>query len=565
MMRDEQTHALPDDALDRARLGLMMGCKDWDATYAHLEATLETVAGQFDALLFGTPDAQRRYDDLGVAWLDSGDAKIAEELANSGFPNAEIGAVAALLESYRQAAPYRRLDEAGHRRLHVILARLLKSAAERASPATVVQRVLRVLEAIGSRASYLALLREQPAALDRLIEVCAISGFLSRQIADFPLLLDELIDAKAFDELPTRQGFTQELAARTERLSPDDPERQVEALRQFQKVAVFTVALADLTGRLPLMRVSDRLTDIAELIVECCMDLAWQQMTQMYGIPYCGEDPASLRPVTVAVAGYGKLGGLELGYASDLDLVFLHDSAGGIQLTDAEKPLDNGIFFLRLGQRIVHLLTMHSAAGRLYEVDMRLRPNGKGGFLMTGIDAFERYQQSDAWTWEHQALLRARAVAGDEKLRAKFEAVRRRTLTSSVRRETLRNDVLEMRLRMRKELSRSGRGEFDIKQDAGGIGDIEFLVQYWVLAEAQSHPELLTYTDNIRQLEGLAAVGAVDEATALWLKESYISYRMVLHHLSLEGDGERIVAAAPYRETRDRLRAIWHATLESPP
>jgi [glutamine synthetase] adenylyltransferase / [glutamine synthetase]-adenylyl-L-tyrosine phosphorylase len=213
----------------------------------------------------------------------------------------------------------------------------------------------------------------------------------------------------------------------------------------------------------------------------------------------------------------------------------------------------------------VHLLTMHSAAGRLYEVDMRLRPNGKGGFLMTGIDAFERYQLSEAWTWEHQALLRARAVAGDAKLRAAFEAVRRRTLSSAVRRETLRNDVLQMRLRMRKELSRSGPKEFDIKQDAGGIGDIEFLVQYWVLAGAEAHPELLTYTDNIRQLEGLAAVGVIDAGTALWLKEAYIGYRTVLHHLSLEGDGERVVAAAPYQETRERLRAIWHATLESAP
>jgi glutamate-ammonia-ligase adenylyltransferase len=565
MMRDQQTHALPEDTLDRARLAMMMGFKDWDETFAALSATLDKVAAQFDALLFGTPDAQRRYDDIGVAWLDSDDANIEEELANSGFPRAEIAAVAAILESYRQAANYRRLDEAGHRRLYFILARVLKAAAAHASPATVVQRVLRVLEAIGSRASYLALLKEQPAALDRLIEVCAISGFLSRQIAEFPLLLDELIDAKAFDELPTRAGFTMELAARTERLSPDDPERQVEALRQFQKVAVFTVALADLTGRLPLMRVSDRLTDIAELIVACCMDLAWQQMTQVYGRPYCGEDAASLRPVAVAVAGYGKLGGLELGYASDLDLVFLHDSAGSIQLTDGDKPLDNGIFFLRLGQRIVHLLTMHSAAGRLYEVDMRLRPNGKGGFLMTGIDAFERYQLSDAWTWEHQALLRARAVAGDARLCAAFEAVRRRTLSSAVRRETLRNDVLEMRLRMRKELSRSGPTEFDIKQDAGGIGDIEFLVQYWVLAGARDHPELLTFTDNIRQLEGLATVGVIDEATALWLKETYINYRTVLHHLSLEGDGERIVAGEPYRQTRDRLRAIWHATLESAP
>jgi glutamate-ammonia-ligase adenylyltransferase len=565
MMRDQQTHTLPDDALDRARLAMIMGFSDWDETYAALDATIEKVAAQFDALLFGTPDAQRRNDDIGAAWLDSDDANIEEELANSGFPRAEIAPVAAILESYRRAANYRRLDETGHRRLYFILARLLKAAAAHSSPATVVERVLRVLEAIGSRASYLALLKEQPAALERLIEVCAISGFLSRQIADFPLLLDELIDAKAFDELPTRAGFTLELAARTERLSPDDPERQVEALRQFQKVAVFSVALADLTGRLPLMRVSDRLTDIAELIVACCMDLAWQQMTHVYGTPHCGEDPASLRKVAVAVAGYGKLGGLELGYASDLDLVFLHDSAGGIQLTDGEKPLDNGVFFLRLGQRIVHLLTMHSAAGRLYEVDMRLRPNGKGGFLMTGIDAFERYQLSEAWTWEHQALLRARAVAGDAKLCAAFEAVRRRTLTSAVRRETLRADVLEMRLRMRKELSRSGPKQFDIKQDAGGIGDIEFLVQYWVLAGAGAHPQLLTYTDNIRQLEGLAAVGVIDEATALWLKETYINYRTELHHLSLEGDGERVVAAEPYRETRDRLRAIWRATLESAP
>jgi [glutamine synthetase] adenylyltransferase / [glutamine synthetase]-adenylyl-L-tyrosine phosphorylase len=565
LMRDQQTHTLPEDSLDRARLALIMGFEHWDKTNADLAATLEKVAAQFDALLFGTPDAKHRHDDIGAAWLDADDPKIEEELANSGFPPVEIAAVAASLQSYRQAANYRRLDEAGHRRLYVILARLLKAAGAHAHPAIVVQRVLRVLEAIGSRASYLALLKEQPAALDRLIEVCAISGFLSRQIADFPLLLDELIDAKAFDELPTRAGFTLELAARTQRMSSDDPERQVEALRQFQKAAIFNVALADLTGRLPLMRVSDRLTDIAELIVACCMDLAWQQMTQAYGTPYCGEDAARLRTVAVAVAGYGKLGGLELGYASDLDLVFLHDSAGSIQLTDGEKPLDNGIFFLRLGQRIVHLLTMHSAAGRLYEVDMRLRPNGKGGFLMTGIDAFERYQLSEAWTWEHQALLRARAVAGDAKLRAAFEAVRRRTLTQAVRRETLRNDVLQMRLRMRKELSRSGPQEFDIKQDAGGIGDIEFLVQYWVLAGAQAHPELLTYTDNIRQLEGLAAVGMIDEGSALWLKETYINYRTVLHHSSLEGDGERIVAAAAYQETRDRLRAIWHAALESAP
>jgi [glutamine synthetase] adenylyltransferase / [glutamine synthetase]-adenylyl-L-tyrosine phosphorylase len=562
MIRDEQTHALPEDALDRMRLALNMGLMDWSAALALLDATRDKVAAHFDALLFGAPQAPRKHDETGAAWLDSDDVKIEEELAGGGFPGPEIAAVAAILETYRRATSYRHLDEAGHRRLHVILGRLLKSAAHYPSPATLVQRVVRVLESIGKRASYLALLKEQPAALERLIEVCAISGFLARQVAEFPLLLDELIDAKAFDELPSRAGFTRELAARTERLPADDPERQVESLRQFQKVAVFSVALADLTGRLPLMRVSDRLTDIAELIVQCCMDLAWQQMTDTYGVPYCGEDAADLRPVAVAVAGYGKLGGLELGYASDLDLVFLHDSAGSIQQTQGDRPLDNGLFFLRLGQRIVHLLTMHSAAGRLYEVDMRLRPNGKGGFLITGIDAFERYQETEAWTWEHQALLRARAVGGDARLCEAFEGVRRRVLSVAVRRETLRADVREMRLRMRRELSRSAEGEFDIKQDAGGIADIEFLVQYWILASAKAHPELLTYTDNIRQLEGLAACGIIESATAEWLKGAYIGYRTVLHHLSLEGDGERIVAAAPHSETRARIRKIWDATFE---
>jgi glutamate-ammonia-ligase adenylyltransferase len=562
MMRDEQRHTVPAEEMDRARLSLNMGAEEWPAAGARIEAARGAVARQFEALLSGAPGVPHRPDDTGADWLASDDARIGEELDQSGFPRGEIAAVAATLETYRHAAPYRRLDEAGRRRVHIILGRLLKSAALHPAPASVVQRVLRVVEAIGTRSSYLALLKEQPHALNRLIEVCAISGFLSRQIADFPLLLDELIDAKAFDELPSRVGFVRELAVRAERMPTDDPERQVEALRQFQKVAVFTVALADLTGRLALMKVSDRLTDIAELIVQCCMDLAWQQMTAMYGVPFCGDQEATLRPVRVAVAGYGKLGGLELGYSSDLDLVFLHDSSGEIQQTRGERGLDNTIFFLRLGQRIVHLLTMHSAAGRLYEVDMRLRPNGKGGFLMTGIDAFERYQREEAWTWEHQALLRARAVAGNADLREAFEAARRRVLCGAVHRDTLRTDVADMRLRMRRELSKAGAGQFDIKQDAGGIADIEFLVQYWVLAAANAHPGLLTHSDNIRQLEGLAAVGVLEAATAQWLTDAYINYRTVLHHLSLEAQGERVVEAAPYAGTRARVVEIWRDTFD---
>ncbi len=556
MMRDQQVHRIPDDAEDRARLCVAMGTGSWPETSAKIERARARVTGRFEAWLFAAPGG-RADEEPGLDWLDSADSDIAEELARAEFPDAARAPVAALLSAYRQAAPYRRLDETGRRRVRIILERLLEAAAVKAAPAVVVDRVLRVLDAIGARSSYLALLKEQPPALDRLIDVCAISGFLARQIADFPLLLDELIDAKAFDELPSRARFARELAARTERLPPNDPEREVEALRVFQKVATFSVALADLTERLPLMRVSDRLTDIAELIVQCCMDLAWAQMTAAHGVPRSGESQAAAETVKVAVAGYGKLGGLELGYGSDLDLVFLHDSAGEFQQTT--RGVDNGVFFLRLGQRIVHLLTMHSAAGRLYEVDMRLRPNGKGGFLMTGIDAFETYQRQNAWTWEHQALLRARAVGGDAALCERFEAARRRVLCTAVHRDTLRADVAEMRERMRRELPLSRGGQFDIKQDAGGIADIEFLVQYWVLEWARDHPELVTYSDNVRQLDALAAAGLVELETAHWLKETYIGYRTLLHHLSLEG-GERVVEAAEYAERRARVRQIWRET-----
>jgi glutamate-ammonia-ligase adenylyltransferase len=542
----------------------MLRMGDWPQALVQLERARNCAARQFEALIFGAGDGQKTDPGLNLGWLASDEARIDEDLAQRGFQPGDIAAVTATLEAYARAAPYRKLDEAGRRRLHGIMGSLLTAAAARPHPATVISRVLRIIEAIGARSSYLALLKEQPPALERLIEVCALSGFLARQVAEFPLLLDELIDPKVFEELPSREGFVQELAARTERLPTDEPERHVEGLRQFQKAAVFAVALADLTGRLPLMTVSDRLTDIAELIIQCCVDLGWDQMTAAHGVPYCGDSEANVRVVQVAVAGYGKLGGLELGYGSDLDLVFLHDSSGEIQHTRGERSIDNGVFFLRLGQRIVHLLTMHSAAGRLYEVDMRLRPNGKGGFLMTGIDAFERYQHDDAWTWEHQALLRARAVAGSEALRERFESARRRALCVDVRRENLRVEVMEMRARMRRELSRAGPGEFDIKQDAGGIADIEFLVQYWVLGAAHRHPALVRYTDNIRQLEGLAHFKVIANETAQWLMDTYRDYRSALHRLSLESANERVVPGDEYAEKRARVQAIWRETFAAP-
>jgi glutamate-ammonia-ligase adenylyltransferase len=268
--------------------------------------------------------------------------------------------------------------------------------------------------------------------------------------------------------------------------------------------------------------------------------------------------------VNICAVGYGKLGGMELGYSSDLDLVFLHDSHGERQQTSGSRPIDNQLFFVRLAQRIVHLLTMHSAAGRLYEVDVRLRPSGKGGLLVTNIEAFAEYQRREAWTWEHQALLHARSVAGSPALRARFEQVRLEVLCHHVRRDGLRNEVRVMRERMRRELSKGDGERFDIKQDPGGIADIEFLAQYWALACAERYPPVALFADTIRQLESVASAALVAQADVDLLTGAYRAYRATAHHLSLAGQ-PALVPAQEFRAMRAEVTRLWDAAMGAGP
>ena len=561
MLADEQTHRLPKDAQTRARIAAAMGLPDWSALACELAMHRERVSAHFRAIVFGggtgasvNPIAA----SLEAIWGAQPDtAALTEALRNAGFAAAADDAQR-LLTGLRDSALLRKLDDPGRRRLQALLPELATGIGASREPVTVLKRVLRVLEAIGPRSAYFALLNESAHARRRLIELADHGDFLVNQIAAYPLLLDELIDARVLAHTPTREELARELSLALGELTDAEPERQVEALRHFQQAATFHVAVADLTDRLPIMRVSDRLTEIAELILERTMDLAWRQITAQFGVPMCGEG-AERTPVTVCAIGYGKLGGRELGYSSDLDLVFLHDSHGERQETDAARPIENPLFFVRLAQRIMHLLTMHSSAGRLYEVDVRLRPSGKGGLLVSSIRAFAEYQQRDAWTWEHQALLHARAVAGAQGLCAEFERIRLDILRNHVRRDRLREDVRTMRERMRRELGKARAGEVDIKQDAGGIADIEFLAQYWALQWAQAYPPVVMFSDTIRQLESLASADLVPQRTVDTLTTAYRTYRTRVHHLSLEGRPSR-VADAEFRAERDAVSAIWSST-----
>ncbi len=483
--------------------------------------------------------------------------RVAEDVGRFGL--ADPQAAARVLLELRQSSYYRRLDAYGRRRLATLVPRILAAvarveAANGVNGQPVLTRLLRIVEAIAGRTAYLALLNENAQALERLVQACRMGDYLARQVAAHPLLLDELLDARVFETLPDRAQFAAELAARLEHAG-DDEEQRMDALRHFRRAAMFRVALQDLTGRLPLMQVSDRLTDVAELILEQALALAWRHTAGQYGEPRC-EDAEGTRTPRVGIAGYGKLGGMELGYASDLDLVFLHDSAGRNQQTTGPKVVDNEIFFLRLAQRLVHVLTVHTPAGRLYEVDVRLRPSGKGGLAFTQIGAFEEYQRHEAWTFEHQALLHSRWVAGDAGLGAAYARVRRAVLAEAVRREQLREDILAMRERMRTEHGKPREGQFDLKHDRGGIADIEFLAQYWVLRHVCERPPLAEFSDTIRQLESVGSAALVDHRVIDRLVDAYRACRSASHHLSLE-QHSAVVDAGEFAALRAGVAAVW--------
>jgi glutamate-ammonia-ligase adenylyltransferase len=563
MFADEQTHRLPKEADARARIARAMDVPDWPSLASELEEHRARVSAHFKMVIFSgetqaNPAAARV--DLGQYWQPGGErASLAETLAQAGFTPGEEAA--RLLVELRESSLVRRLDEPGRMRLETLLPALLSDIGASAAPLATLKRILKILEAIGQRSVYFALLHESSAARSRLVELCGHGDFLAEQIAAYPLLLDELIDERLLSELPERASLARDLELIVQEMRDDDPERQVEALRHFQRAAVFRIAVADLSGRLPVMKVSDRLTDVAELIVERAMQLGWQQMIAQFGTPTCGEG-ATRRAVRICAVGYGKLGGMELGYSSDLDLVFLHDSHGEVQETTGKKPIDNQLFFVRAAQRIVHLLTMHSGAGRLYSVDVRLRPSGKGGLLVTNIRAFAHYQEHDAWTWEHQALLHARAVAGQDELRAEFERLRVEILRRHVRRATLQEEVRNMRERMRKELSKSQPSEFNLKQDPGGIADIEFLAQYWALKWAEKYAAVVMFSDTIRQLESVASADLVPQASVDVLTGAYRAYRGCAHHLALQGR-EAVVAASDFVAERAAVTRIWREAMQS--
>ena len=567
---DRQTQMLPDNRTDCDRIAFIMGFDDWQAFHQQLLHWRDRVDWHFRQVI-ADPDEDEAAEGetlVGGEWLplweqDWDEEFACRQLSDAGFHDGQVACQR--LAALRSGNQVRTMQRLGRERLDAFIPRLLAQAVEQDDPDLVLERVLPLVEAVARRSAYLVLLTENPGALQRLLELCAGSPWIAEQIARFPLLLDELLNAGRLFSPPQAPELAAELRERLARIPEDDLEQQMEALRHFKLAHRLRVAASEIAGTLPLMKVSDYLTWLAEAILEQVLALAWRHTVARHGQPRRAD--GSLCDPAFVIVGYGKVGGIELGHGSDLDLVFIHDGDPNAE-TDGAKPIDGAQFFTRLGQRIIHLLTTQTTSGQLYEVDMRLRPSGAAGLLVSSLMAFDRYQSGEAWTWEHQALVRARVLVGCPQLEADFENVRASVLGRSRDLEQLRGEVSEMRAKMRDNLGTRttaagtaekaflAEAEFNLKQDAGGIVDIEFMVQYAALAWSHQHPELLRYTDNIRILDGLEQAGLMTGDEVRLLQDAYKAYRAAAHRQSLQ-KLPGVVSGDQFHDERRAVMRIW--------
>lgn len=552
-VNDEQTQRLPVDELSLLRIACALGFASNEAFMQTLDNYRDTVRRYFEEVVSAQQDDNEQdVNEWRQIWLESNE-HFEESLKEQGFNQDECNVLLQLKNDSRLT----RMESLARERFETFMPNLLCALSAADNRGEAVNGLVALVEAVLRRTAYLVLLNENPHALERLVMVAIASPWIMQQLAKQPVLLDELLNTQGLGQVPDVQALRELLRQQGLRLAVDDQEGHMQMLRYFRLAHHLHIVAAEASGKLPLMKVSDYLTFLAEAILEYVLNLAWLQTAEKYGYP-TRAGSACTAPEFVIV-GYGKLGGIELSHSSDLDLIFLYDADDG--MTDGEKPLENQVFYTRMGQRILHLLTTRTTLGQLYEVDMRLRPSGGKGLLASTIDAFDKYQHQQAWTWEHQALVRARAITGHAPLIERFYRIRDDVLMMPRERQKLRQDVVEMRQKMHDHLAPAyAKGDdaaiFHLKHSRGGIVDIEFMVQFAVLAWSHEHPSIAYYSDNIRILENLGSAGLVSREDAQSLIEVYRFYRSQVHRLALRQDKSEL-PAEQIAEQRRIVLAMW--------
>ena len=547
-LNDQQSQALPTEPELRARISDTLGFADWDSFMQTLNEKRVKVIYQFEHLIKeNEPDSLlENYSQLEKQL----DAVLDDQAKN-------------LVHEFWYGHAIKKLTAKALQRLKTFWPHLIEAVLQSENPQMALMRLMPLVESVLRRTVYLVMLIESKGALQRLVKMATVSPWICEELTQYPVLLDEFLSMDF--ELPKRSDLEDSLRQQLLRIELDEVEDLMRVLRLFKKSNVLTVAASDVLAESHLMKVSDALTDIAEVTANAALQLAYQMIVKKHGYPLDSEGQrCGLEHNAFAIIGYGKVGGIELGYGSDLDVVFIHNMDEQAD-TDGIKPISGFEFAMRVARKFVSLMTTQTLDGRVYDVDTRLRPSGDAGLLVTSLRAFEQYQLKSAWLWEHQALVRARSIAGDQGLRDKFEVLRCKILTQPRDEAYVRSEVLKMRQKMKDHLGSSKEqkkdGIFHLKQDAGGIVDIEFMAQYAVLAWSGSNPDLAHYSDNVRILEDAAKTGCLSSDDATALIQAYLRERAESHRLALANQSMQVNAADWY-DTREVVCKLWQRLID---
>ncbi len=530
---DTQTHELPKSDEAKERIAKSMGFADWQEFFVQLNLHRSLVQQHFDATFNDTGSSKDAYDLEKSIWNGaiSEPAAIAA-LENMGFNDAEESL--RHLEVLHNSSRYQQLPELSRHRFDALMPHVIAQSAKMKNADVTLTRVIDLLESICRRASYLALLTEHTQALQLLVKLCSSSPWLVNYLAQHPILLDELLDTRTLYAAPDFDALKKELKERLAE-ADGDVERQMDAMRHFKHANVFRFAVQDINGELVLETLSDYLSNLADLIMSAGLETIWQHVRGKHrDVP------------KFAVIGYGKLGGKELGYASDLDIIFLYND---------DAPDVNEVY-VRFAQRISTWFNSLTSAGLLYETDLQLRPDGNSGLLVSTVAAFREYQLHKAWVWEHQAITRARFVAGDAEIGKAFDGIRFEVMTQQRDQQQLKTEVLAMREKMR-QAKHLQDDIFDLKHSVGGIIDVEFLVQYLVLLHAPQHPELTGNIGNIGLLRLMGQLGIINAKLAESVAAAYREYRHTQHMLKLQGAAQLTVDLPAISHHVENVTALW--------
>ena len=553
-INDQQTQRLPHDPHWQHNLAMTLGFDNWEGLLDTLNQHRHNVNVPFERMVTERHVPDQEENDLKPERLDEQIARLYEVLTEE---NSE------LLQEFWQSKMIANLSDEARERLDdaypVIVHALLAHQEQQQLANTALPRLIALLEAICRRSIYLVMIAENPNATIELIPMLSASPWIAKELAQYPVLLDSFLQQR-YRHLPDKLELRDILRQQLLRVEPNDEEELLSVLRLFKKNQVLAVAASDVLAERPIMKVSDSLTYIAEVVLEAALERAFAELVKRYGYPIGQDgDPVTEADCGFAIIGYGKLGGLELSYSSDLDLVFLHKIKEQ-GMTTGEKSVSGMKFAARLVQKLMNYLNTQTRDGRAYEIDMRLRPSGNAGMMVVSCHAFETYQFDKAWSWEHQALVRARAICGDRRVTAQFCDIRRNVLALPRTIEQVRSEVTSMRIKMQKHLGTTQweqqAGKFHLKQDAGGIVDIEFLAQFAVLAYSHEYLSLTKWSDNVRIFEEVASLGIWEASVCQDLTDAYLRIRAATHQLALS-EQSLLVDKSLWKETRALLQAQW--------